>query len=895
MIRAGLLLCLAGAVSVPAVVAQGATPAENGRTREEIARQVTENLARRSPAEVAAARAFDLLVIERRLTEADAAIAEALTAAASEGWPEPRLAPLLLTRAEIRHATGRYADARADLERAQPHASGTDITRARTLLIEVARATGDFRLATDTLRSFGPAALDPAEAAKAQTIRVAGMTLQQYNFFLAEAKNRRAWGDLLGARQMFELALSLENTSPEILRELARCLQASREPAAAVTRAHEALALALHTRGTSRRRPRDTWIAVGDAEVLACLQVAADCARSARDFPAADAHFDTAQKLALKLGLPADAQLAELGRARAWHEAGDARAKTLTPAFLSTIVASALASPESRVRIEATSIAGELAFKLGRYAEAADYLEKAAEVVEDVRATASFEEKRTYLALQADSYRRLVAARIRLNQPEQALLAAESLKARQLLELLQPGNATSFRAGDRQADLQELQRRLPPDVAAISYANADWAQTPPAAIVVTRDRVTAVELSAGRIRLALEFLPQADILAAQKRDVDAVRYGDSQEITLGGLIAYYRECLDCKPEEIPARLGPMLQVARVLNDVLIEPLRPALGERTRFLIAPSGLLAYLPFDTLVDARGQMLVSDHAITLTPSLLTTMVLARREAASYERPILAFGGAVYDPASYPQDMVASERMKQQFSLMLAAREAAFAPNRSPYAGVFGGPMNNLAGTKAEVQMLGELLPEGRVIIGDEVREATVQALAQAGEFKKSRVIHFAVHGASLPERPELSCIALSYEGHYRRDMPASRDGLLQLSEIQSLPLRAELVTLSACQTGLGAIFAGEGVVGLTSAFLTAGSNRVLASLWPVNDASTTFFMQHFYRRHVIDGEAGDLAMAEVKREFFAGRVGNFRHPQFWAPFNLYGGADLLEPALR
>src|SRR5690606_2954509 len=130
------------------------------------------------------------------------------------------------------------------------------------------------------------------------------------------------------------------------------------------------------------------------------------------------------------------------------------------------------------------------------------------------------------------------------------------------------------------------------------------------------------------------------------------------------------------------------------------------------LTAPSALLSSQPFDTHVNARGGLLVADPAIPLAPSVLTTMVLAGRAPAAYERPLLAFGGAVYDPGSYAEDMVASERMKQQFGLMFAAREAAFTPNRSPYAGVFGGPMNNLAGTKAEVQMLGELLPEARIV---------------------------------------------------------------------------------------------------------------------------------------------------------------------------------------
>lgn len=835
------------------------------------------------PVDEAFSAAFATLA-ERRFAAGEAAFEKALALAAAAGRDRDYLASLLDGRAQLRLELGRFAAARTDLD-----AALADLTDARSRegalfrRVAIARALGDFRLAADTLRELQRAATARGEKSPD--------TLRQ--LALAEARNRRAWGDLAGAIEQFDAARALDDQSAEGLRELAACHLLARAPALAAPLAQRALEQDLHLRGISRRRPREQWIAAGDASLLASLRLAADCAFALRDFPAALAHYETAAALATRLAQTGEEKLSALGRARTLVAVRDPRAAEVDAAFLTTFAAlDERTVPEARLRLEIYSAAGELALAGAHHAVAVRALERAAALVEQVRATATVEDRRHFLALQADSYRRLVTAHTRTGDAWGALLAAESLKGRLLLETLQPGHdRADTPAADRLAQLRTLQRRLPPDVAAVSYANADWSATPPVAIVVTHDKIAAVELAPGRLKFALELLPVAEIKKAQLRDVDASRYASGDEVTLAGLIAYYRECLTCPDEEIAARQPAQSALMRVLHDFLFEPLRPALGARRRLLISPSGLLAYLPFETLADRNQRLLVADHAFTLTPSLLTTLTLAARPAATFTRPMLAFGGAVYNPQSYAADMTKADRMKLQFGQMLvAARQAAFTPNRSPYAGVFGGPMSNLAGTKAEVEMLGALLPGARVVVGPDVNEKNVRALAAAGELRSARVLHFAVHGAALPAMPALSCIALSYEGHYTANLPAERDGLLQLAEIQALPLRAELVTLSACETGLGAILAGEGVVGLTGAFLTAGGDRVLASLWPVNDAGTTYFMQRFYRLHVTDAMPGDLAMAAVKREFIAGRAGGFRAPQFWAPFNLYGGADLL-----
>lgn len=853
-------------------------------------------------ARIAASDAYGTIA-NRRFEEGEAAFNRALELAEAEGWTKAERAGLRGGRAQVFFQLGKFPEAMQDIEWAILHDKNISRANALRLKVAIARAMGDIRAATDALAQIQPADFvseyqrnSSDRAGIERTKAWASFILQ-----LEEAQNRRAWGDMLGARDSFEEARQyLDAGLDEIIshqvvlnmrRDYARVLIAMDEPQIAMEEAHQALHQSLILRGTTRRRPREQWIARGDVEVLACLIVAAQCAVATGATAIADAHYETAASLAQRLELPDDWRLVQLQRMDTWMIANDARKSEITPGAIGQIVSELRNSPQTRIRVEGLTLAGKLLFHLGDYTNAVDVLESAIDDIERVRTSASFEDRRDFLALQADNYRRLITASVRTGQYWNALFAAESLKSRQLIEMLDPGAETETRT-ERLESLREFQQRLPDDLAAINYANADWSETPPVAIVVTNQQVKGVELSMARLRLELAGLPVQRILEAQQREVDANRYGRSSEITLAGVIAFYREAMACKFEDIPKRVPDILSISPILHTILIDPVINLAGDRRRFLISPNGLLNYLPFDTLISRQNQFLINTHALTWTPSFITTMTLARRSPGQYERPLIAFGGAVYNPQDYAQVMAGVATLREEMRLMRAVREGLAANTRSPYFGVFGGPSNNLAGTQAEVEEIGDILPGSKILIGRQVSETNVRRLSAEGQLRNSRVVHFAVHGSSLPKMPELSCLSLSYEGHFTRDMPAERDGKLSLAEIRSLNLRADLVTLSACETGLGAIFAGEEVVGLTTAFLTAGGDRVLSSLWAVSDVSTTFFMVDFYRRHFILNQPADLAIATIKREFIRGQYRGFSHPQFWAPFNLYGGAELLKP---
>ena len=811
-----------------------------------------------------------------KFREAADAYARAVESAATASERVSALSRLGSMRGKL----GIWKQARADLDAALK-LDPTDLTTAFALL-EVARGHGDFRTAADTLRKL-----------EAEAVKYPKEKVLQTNVKLEIARTTAAWGDLQGAMTQFGEAQPLvaETTDFALLarvqREMARLLLELNDKPGARALALEALGTDLRRVGSSRRRPPEDWLARGDRPVVQSLLLLADCQVALGERKAANDNYHHAWKLAFKLVSPNELYRADLGRARVGLLAYKAGEK---PLFFESDVSGVedLTKFEDFpiIRFEALGLLGEIRLAEKKPAVAIEVLQQAIALVEATRATATAVEKQNFLALQSDYYRWLTEAYVQQGDAWSALAASEALKARQLRETLTPGGAVDESFAQTVARLRQLPASLAADTAVISYANADWSRSEPIAFVLTGEGLAAVRLPLGALPEFVAQLPKADVLASQKNEVDARRYDLGDEIRLAGLVAFLRDCIYCEPEQMKARVEPLFMTAGVLHALIFQPFEQRLAGKTRLLVSPSGLLAYLPYDMLLAADGRALVEKYAVTLTPSLLVSQTLAARPAATYAHPLLAFGGAVYNPATYQQVMAGVPAMKQQFDKLVGVREAVFAG--SPYAGRFG-PQSNLAGTKTEVMMINELVPGSQVELGRQVSEANVRAMAARGELKQSRVLHFAVHGMAMPEMPAMSGIILSWE-EPSPNMPADRDGFLQITELERLPLRAELVTLSACQTGLGAIIAGEGVVGLTSSLFTAGADNVLASLWPVSDASSVYFMQRFYKHHLVDGVPSDVAIALVKREFISGKAAGFGHPQYWAPFNLYGGRDLL-----
>jgi CHAT domain-containing protein len=145
--------------------------------------------------------------------------------------------------------------------------------------------------------------------------------------------------------------------------------------------------------------------------------------------------------------------------------------------------------------------------------------------------------------------------------------------------------------------------------------------------------------------------------------------------------------------------------------------------------------------------------------------------------------------------------------------------------------------------------------------------------------RIVHFATHGVTDPDHPELSEIILSLVD----ENGAKQDGRVRLYEIYNLNLPAELVVISACESGVGKQLKGEGLIALTRGFMYAGAPRVVASLWKVEDSATAALMAEFYKEMFTNAREPAAALRAAQLNISKQR--RWREPYFWAGFVIQG----------
>ena len=261
-----------------------------------------------------------------------------------------------------------------------------------------------------------------------------------------------------------------------------------------------------------------------------------------------------------------------------------------------------------------------------------------------------------------------------------------------------------------------------------------------------------------------------------------------------------------------------------LHGLLIAPLQLAPAEQ--LVIVPHDALHYLPFQALQQG-GRYLIEGHALGFAPSASLAMQLVRRASTDKSR-LVAFGNPGTD-----------------------ARLA-------------------LPSAETEVKMIGALFPDNRIFLRDAASKRQLRAAAAS-----ANILHIAAHAEVDVIDPLQSHILLAPDG--------TDSGLLEAREVYSLNLdTVSLVTLSACESGLGRIARGDEILGFTRSFLTAGASTLLVSLWPVSDDSTEILMTTLYRE-LAGGKPAASAMQAGQLAVL--RQAKFAHPFFWAPFDLMG----------
>lgn len=326
------------------------------------------------------------------------------------------------------------------------------------------------------------------------------------------------------------------------------------------------------------------------------------------------------------------------------------------------------------------------------------------------------------------------------------------------------------------------------------------------------------------------------------------------------------------------RTGRTSREARTrLGALLLAPVASRLRTARRLVVVPDGALHYLPFAAFPDPDGEaLLVARHDVVHLPSASVLAAVRRRtpSTAGSSKTIAVLADPVFSPrdprlAAHPADSAKH----------IDTNTHTETPNAVEPARLRGdlASLDRLPATRREAAAITALVPPSESLVASGF--GAHRGRVVGGELAGYRYLHFATHGLLNAHHPELSGLVLSrLDGGGR-----PRGGFLSTADVYSLELGAELVVLSGCQTALGREIRGEGLVGLTRAFMAAGVPRVVASLWPVRDDATAELMTRFYRAMLDDGQPPAAALATAQRSISKER--RWADPYFWAAFVLEG----------
>jgi CHAT domain-containing protein len=321
--------------------------------------------------------------------------------------------------------------------------------------------------------------------------------------------------------------------------------------------------------------------------------------------------------------------------------------------------------------------------------------------------------------------------------------------------------------------------------------------------------------------------------------------------------------------------------ASSLSEMLLGAVAGELGNRTLLIVA-EGALQYIPLEALpVPGRQNgpvkpLLIETNEVVALPSASTLIAIRHaRKHTSLPGKLVA---VIADPVlSTNDERVRAEALPSSVALAATDKNLNQSLAQTPETLTSEGELPRLAHASEEADAITAVAPWGTTLVArgfDAQRETVMSA-----DLSKYQIVHFATHGFLDSEHPELSSIVLT-----RVDRNGVKtDGLMTLHDIYSLNLSAELTVLSACQTALGKELKGEGPVGLSHSFMSAGSKSVVASLWKIDDRATAVLMADFYDGMLQQRMTPSAALRSAKLKMMHEKQRSA--PYYWAGFVLQG----------
>src|SRR6266508_3207070 len=569
--------------------------------------------------------------------------------------------------------------------------------------------------------------------------------------------------------------------------------------------------------------------------------------------------------------------------------------------------------------------------KRGNLTQARQTIEQAISIVESVRASIGSQELRaSFFASRQDFYESYIEVLMQMHKQNPAasfdalaLAVSERARARSLLELLTEARA-DIRQGvdssliERERSLRQrfaaraaaqanlLNRKHTPeqaDAAAkeIASITAEYEQLEaqirarsPRYAALTQPRplgLTEIQQQAlDEDTLLLEYAlgeKRSYLWLVSQRSIDSYELPPRAEVEAATRRVY--ELFTARPKRGTPADPQLIAQARTLSRMLLGPVAPRLGGKRLVVVAP-GALSYLPFAALTAPEDKKrpagdyepLIAKHEVVSIPSA-SVLSIIRRETAGRQRAtksVAVLADPVFEASdprlasakngSASEETPAAPVADAELSeLTRAIRTMNFSDARAGFT--------RLAFSRQEAEGIITLTPKGAGLKATDFNAS--RDLAMSRELSQYRILHFATHGMLNSERPELSGLVFSLID--RQGKP--QDGFLRLYEIYNLQLNADLIVLSACETGLGKEIKGEGLIGLTRGFMYSGAPRVVASLWNVDDLATAELMKLFYQGILKDGLPAGAALRAAQLEL--SRQKRWASPYFWAGFVLHG----------
>lgn len=354
-------------------------------------------------------------------------------------------------------------------------------------------------------------------------------------------------------------------------------------------------------------------------------------------------------------------------------------------------------------------------------------------------------------------------------------------------------------------------------------------------------KLVGLQRSLGPRALLIEYVlaePASYVLAITHDSVRHYQLPGKQQIESDATL--YRE--EIRSQRSDAHL------ARKLFDELVAPVAEY-RTKTDLVVIPDGSLHLLPFSALQDGKGYVL-SSHTVDVDPSATVYALLHKRVSEVHDAAVSYVGVAAWTQPADTRNPIT---------------RAVLGPRRSDFV--------PLPDSKKEVETIAQDLPRPNILLeGAEATEAHFKRLP----LSSTEVIHLALHGYADLDYPDRSALI------FAPDASGADDGLLQVREIRQMHLNSKLVTLSACDTGVGPV--GEsGVSNLVNAFIEAGSDSVVSTLWELADQPTSRLMTTFYA-----GLAAHDRKVDALRAAQLELLNEGLQPYFWASFQLVGDAN-------